>query len=116
MEQVIDYIKKLREKADLLETSVFATCGLVQDYRNCARIIEKLSEQPQADKWITCEERLPSEKGFYQVTCEWAGQLEVYDLWYGDNEWMLDEDEGEVLQKVIAWMPLPQPYKKEGEE
>ena len=47
---MIDYVKKLREKADLLEKRGFATCGLAQDYRECARIIEKLSEQPQPYK------------------------------------------------------------------
>lgn len=67
------------------------------------RIMEMLSNQ-----WIPCSERLPAENGDYLVTVIWEGKLEVFMdyfqfgcMWYdcGDN--------------VIAWMPLPEPYKEE---
>lgn len=126
VEQVIDYVKRLREKADLLEKSGFATCGLAQDYRGCARIIEKLSEQPQADKWIPCSERLPKigqcvliqldmneYDSEYDSTIQvrrYDGEQDVYKWkWEGLDIWTSED-------VVLAWQPLPQPYKKEGAE
>lgn len=56
--------------------------------------------------WIPCSERLPEEKGLYFVTTDGRYDdivaLTFYDLI--DNVWYTASD-------VIAWMPLPEPYK-----
>lgn len=69
-----------------------------------------LNEQPKTD-WIPCEERLPSEAGFYLVTVKREGKLEVFCLYYKKEYWLCDQVE---IGKIIAWTDLPQPYKKEG--
>lgn len=66
-----------------------------------------------ADKWIPCEERLPSEKGFYLVTVKRGCNLEVLCIWNQKECWLCDQEE---IGKIIAWTFLPQPYKKEGAE
>lgn len=77
----------------------------------------KLAEQPQADKWIPCEERLPEPIRPVLVTVKnWMNdKLFVRMGRFHTNHW---EIEGNVVSnsKIIAWQPLPQPYKKEGAE
>lgn len=82
-------------------------------------------EEPRPHgEWIPCSERLPKEKinpntkDFEEVLCTtlW-GDVRPYKygkpighdkahFWHGFG--IMDKD-------VIAWMPLPEPYKEEGE-
>ena len=73
-------------------------------------IIEDL---PSTNQWIPCNERLPSGQENVIVT--------IYDdhsdtpweyttnAWHIDGVWIADNDI--VCGSVIAWMPLPQPWK-----
>lgn len=66
------------------------------------------------DKWISVEERLPEKSGDYLVTTK-NGYVQVakwgFDL-YKNSGWS-----GKHLAKcIIAWMPLPEPYKAESED
>ena len=89
-------------------------------------IVGIIKEQPQADKWIPCSERLPKKKGYYICTVYRYEDDEhnVFDLWFENGKWYVDEvnDCEEYrrskifIHEVIAWQPLPQPYKKEGAE
>ena len=116
-----------------------------------------ISSQPQADKWIPCEERLPDaeEEVFILAKRKYRGGDVKYitttamyedgtirendSCWYWEDiegEWDEEEDcyiipkgwweckhynpdncyNNAVDDEVIAWQPLPQPYKKEGAE
>ena len=57
---------------------------------------------PSAQQWIPCSERLPEKDGEYLTTTE-DGLCDVES--YGDGEWFYDD--------VVAWMPLPEPWKGE---
>lgn len=67
-------------------------------------------EALKKSEWIPCSERLPEEAGLYLVSMHRLGYPQreidgfVRGKWerYGNN--------------VIAWMPLPEEYKKEGEK
>ena len=64
------------------------------------------SAQPEP-KWIPVTERLP-EYGTQVLAIHKDGDYEVNHV--------IDEEDGEwFLNGVIAWMPLPEPYKGEGE-
>lgn len=65
---------------------------------------ENSSENPK--KWIPVSERLPEENGYYLTTTMYH---EVYcDFW--------EEDRFNRTEEIIAWMPLPEPYKAESED
>ena len=88
---------------------------IVRYFENDARPFVALEDvydfivgEPQADKWIPCSERLPSENGWYLVTNSLGVVQQQY---WGANHWNKLRDEC-----VIAWTNLPQPYKKEGAE
>ena len=64
-----------------------------------------LRDLPSAQQWIPCSERLPDQNGKYLV----VGRQKAINIlkfdggrWYG--KW-----------GVVAWMPLPEPYKGEEE-
>ena len=69
------------------------------------RFMEFASAQPE-QHWIPCSERLPEERGFYLTTTK---DKAVYcDYW--------NEDNFDRTEMVIAWMPLPEPYKEDDHE
>lgn len=83
-------------------------CG--SDLDGLREAIEALKERPHGE-WIPCSERLPEKNGVYLVTGE-NGHVFEYD--YSDftthnEKWSYCRNE------IVAWMPLPEPYKKEGE-
>ena len=67
-------------------------------------------------RWIPCTERLPKEDGCYLVTIKWKGRYsgDVY------TETTMAEYKEKTKEwdyvDVIAWMPLPEPYKAESED
>lgn len=63
--------------------------------------------------WIPVSERLP-EKSDYCLCCDKDGYMIIGWLSKWSKEWYFDDDE--VDMDVVAWMPLPQPYKAESEE
>lgn len=85
--------------------------------RDFLEMIEQLQEDLEQDEkengWIPVSERLPEVSDTYQVTCmdgrihrstyaKFQCKLKRWDLTGARSYW-----------KVIAWMPLPEPYKED---
>lgn len=68
----------------------------------------------EADKWIPCEERLPSEQNQYLVSLEGYCKPMIAYFSTENKKWYWYNSTAK-MRYVIAWQPLPQPYKKEGE-
>lgn len=68
--------------------------------------------QDSHGEWIPCSERLPEKQGQYYVSGGdkvWICDFLIFSNFKGG--WCND-----VSNPVVeAWMPLPEPYKKEGE-
>lgn len=98
-------------------------------YKKCIEIVQEVAEEYK-DGWIACSERLPEESGYYLVTYhDWSDGnfLPKYDdtyvrrLHYQISEHFVgwnypknvdDRAENDCHKEVIAWQPLPEPYKE----
>lgn len=71
---------------------------------------ENIKALEQEPKWITVTEGLPKKDGLYLVSVK-NDHLRRYSktCWYSDKNWFARQD-------VVAWQPLPEPYKSESEE
>lgn len=73
------------------------------------REIQKL---PSVNNWIQCSERLPKDVGHYLVTIEsrssYSKKRFISIAIKDSRGWMSDEN-------IIAWQPLPEPYKENEE-
>ena len=75
-----------------------------------------IKNQAAVHKWIPCTEELPKE--FKRVHVTYLGyhdnkQRTDNCAYLKNGKWLWDLDDSEVAVKIIAWMPLMEPYKKE---
>ena len=69
--------------------------------------------EPLAVEWIPVSERLPEINVAVIVTdIETTGTYSAYYM--GNGFWECDN--GTFKDRIIAWMPLPEPYKEGGAE
>lgn len=73
--------------------------------------VKKASSIQSEQRWIPVSERLPEEYGIYLITKEEVGwnmeACKTIDIAYFETDW-------HKADKVLAWMPLPEPYRGEG--
>lgn len=139
MQELINGMRKIVKPylAKQLKKLNFEGCGNTDkaEFETDFEIVLTLAEQalaiPSSQKWIPVSERLPEEGGDYFVTYE-KGYAEDYNLppigiagfevdcesfgyWHEhfDRQTLgsLGSEWEEI--KVIAWMPLPEPWKGE---
>ena len=73
------------------------------------KVRELPSVIPQKPRWIPVTERLPEESNEYLVSTVWEDV--TTDYFRTDSGWMTFEK-----KEILAWMPLPQPYRGESED
>ncbi len=97
--------------------------------------IDFVENQPKIGGWIPCSERLPDNiendstqylitvkvgEDEYEIDFGWWSKISKYDnckkKWVDYFGWTVrnDWDEGQGME-VIAWQPLPEPYKGDEE-
>lgn len=83
----------------------------------CGDGFEQFENGYDVMRWIPCSERLPVPNEFdetghffkaYLVQDKWKTMYTA--LW--DGKWWTIWTRGTVINNVIAWMPLPEPYKE----
>ena len=84
-------------------------------------IIECIEEQPKVGEWIPCSERLPSKDEFEKAYLRNQYGAEFIVMIEGstrpttlyltsDGLWV---DDCRNVHEVIAWQPLPEPYRED---
>lgn len=138
LELVATYFEERISKADEPDRCWDYTFG-IKDGQEDIESFRAGIKAMEATNWISVKERNPEEKGTYLVTIEynkWVNdemtdeiETEVDTRWFGNGlelcpDWVMDDqpDEGLVWteqcgsikgERVIAWMPLPEPWKGE---
>ena len=85
------------------------------------KAIDRIKALPTAQRWIPCSEHQPTEDGEYITTVEYGeGMFVTTTDWRQDwKEWGFlsyygahDEPAWRRVTNVVAWMPLPEPWKE----
>lgn len=98
-----------------LETAIEIVNQVAEEYKQDLDKVKQESKQG----WIPVSERLPEEKGIdkpYLCSFEW-GEIMVcrWQKWADNIYRWVRVDDSYYEAKPIAWMPLPEPYRTEGE-
>lgn len=117
MQEIEKILEEIREIGDIQFASYTKPLIAVED-------VEKIIRKHMNDGWIPCEERMPErtldEKMndsykeylvFIDSVDGWSIDIAVHDLW-NDKKWRETHDFCEI-ENVIAWRPLPEPYRPE---
>lgn len=111
------------------QAAIDAHCELCVDRDTCncdicpdVEVFRLLPSAQQEPQWIPCSERLPKkERRTYWVCTDAGTQHEC--RWTNNRFGMMELDEWgwnifdtPQYTKVIAWMPLPEPYKGGNDE
>ena len=95
---------------------------IAEKYRQIADWLKELKQLKEQTRWIPVSERLPEEDGQYLITVKYKHVNDSYeDVYAEQGEWYDGRWDmfcfghcGEV-EEIIAWMPLPAPYKPQAE-
>ena len=71
-----------------------------------------VKNQPTVNQWIDVKDRMPEEDKEVLICSQW-GTIDVG--WHYDTYWATEHNTYEEDGDIVAWMPLPEPYKKEVE-
>lgn len=142
---MIDEKKLIEDIKNTFSDSVLNQTFGFGKYTFLEAIEEMINRQPQVEtdtnvgsKWIPCEVEMPKEHesmfAKFKGTNKWSGGM--FEKTSDEVNVTIELDDGSIItrtthtidgkwsveinswvkQKVIAWQPLPAPYKKEGAE
>ena len=121
-EAVNEYIKAVVKELEEAKHEICLSDEDLEHYQNgidnAIEIVKQEAERCNSG-WILCSERLPEEAFGCLVTvmdCEPSTQTDFenilpYFVGYDGETWN-DADGKEIPFEVIAWMPIPKPYKE----
>lgn len=92
--------------------------AIAQDIYNTAFVRGKNYMSWEKTKWIPCSERLPEESDLVIICSEFGG-IEFGSYEEGKWYWLAESCScylEESNDEVVAWMPMPSPYREDGTE
>jgi hypothetical protein len=102
-------IVKAREVLHNVSGHDYDSCGNYplerREAEKIINILNKFISKNIDPRWIPCSDHLPDG---YCLFCDTDG-----DIYYGhiyDNKWWA-EGQNDKIKNVVAWMPLPEPFK-----
>lgn len=93
---------------------------IVMNVKELAERVAELEVMANRYKWVPITEKEPDQAEHVLVTLKWKDDdYEVCELDYGVTKYCMNNDSDEdvvrwcklMVEHVIAWMPLPEPYK-----
>ena len=110
-----DYLKCLFPERGMWEingdTAKDAICETVVEAMEMVKNMETVKPEPN---WIPCSERLP-EDGKWCIFTD-GDNISVERYKFDALDHFLPPGRWFDLEDAVAWMPLPAPYREEGEE
>ena len=120
---MIDEKKLIEERPEWLNPDCAGNEEYNKGWNACNKYwCNTIKRQPKVGEWIPCSERLPEEYGSYLVA--WK-PLMMFDRMHQhyyeivefdpDDEalWIGNIEQAHGKYEIIAWQPLPEPYKGE---
>lgn len=112
------YFQKFYEADGKTEEDEYINNATQLAFDDAKNIVQEVAEEYNGG-WIACSERFPEEPFGCLVTvidCEPVTQTDFenilpYFVGYDGESWN-DEDGNEIPFEVIAWQPLPEPFKE----
>ena len=110
-----DHDSELCEHCKRIDCEIGMDCFIcVMD--KAKQIVQEVAEEYNGG-WIPCSERLPDKAGYEVIATleNGYGQRRVTIIFtgYGDSQWHCNHKEFDLdVWKVIAWKPLPEPFKE----
>ena len=131
-----EFVEKLIERLEELKEDIInKNCPVVPNSEDCEmehscascflnapiKIVKQLAEEyvPETNvgNWIPCSERLPDAGRRYLVIAVWKDgdfkKHSIYTFVFGTDGLWHSHNYEPVSCEVIAWQPLPEPYKPE---
>ena len=117
-----DAIEIVKQEAAEYE-ECYKDCGECEAYdkekHHCPKFCKVIKEtvkeiEENHNGWISCSEKLPELRQDVLVTVKYTGFMGMHGYWIktghmeAENDWWGDCTGGEV----IAWQPLPEPFKE----
>ena len=106
---------------DVIEVFKFMKRGVLEESKE-DKLLDIAIKALERIRWIPVSERLPEENGQYLITVKYKPEADYENIYAEHGEWIDGQWDmfcfghcGEV-EGIVAWMPLPQPYKAEGSE
>ena len=116
-EKILEMLEELHERY-INQYGIVGGNPMAFSVKECMLIVQEVAEEYHGD-WIPCSERLPDDAFGCLVTiidCEPSTQTDFenilpYVVGYDGDSW--NDSDGNVIPfEVIAWQPLPKPFKE----
>lgn len=79
-------------------------------------ILQAIEDQPTISQWIPVSERLPDDGELVLLTFEGSKKVDMETAIYDAKHGFAMSERFVGLDEIIAWMPLPEPYKESDNE
>ena len=125
LEEILEEIRKAFEENTEYIADEDGCHHFVIDGCTATYLVNQIIRKHMNDGWIPVEERMPmrtlDEKinesyqkylVFIDGVDGWDIDIAVYDFW-NDKKWREAHDGYGEIENVIAWCPLPEPYRPE---
>ena len=112
-ENILDRFGELHERY-VNQYGVVGGNPMAFSVKECMEIVQEVAEEYKGG-WIPCSERLPEEYGDYLVWWTDITRGQYYEIveYEPNNGWIGDIPQSfEGKYSVIAWQPLPKPFKE----